>query len=154
MSIGKIYFPALTSRDRLYFTMLNSEILARSKDYPPGFSRDYDAHIYFEASQRAQAEDLRQAAARAFSHRPVLVGEMVDYLVGPHPLPMFEINFPKTDYDSLVTWLESRRGKLVALVHEVTGYDHRDHSIGARWLGPALPLDVTKLDPDPILILP
>ncbi len=131
--------------------MLNSEIIARSKDFPPGFSRDYDAHVYYAPAQRALAAKLRQEALQAFVGLPVLIGELVDEKVGPHPLPMFEINFPKAHAGSLVSWLEARRGELVVLVHEVTGFDHRDHSTGALWLGAAFDLDTTKLDPDPVI---
>jgi aromatic ring-cleaving dioxygenase len=130
--------------------MLNSEILSQEHLFPPGFRREFDAHVYYMAGTRELAKRLRLQAALRFRNHPVLVGDLVDQLVGPHPLPMFEINFPKELYQAVVDWLDQERGEFSILVHEVTGDDPKDHSSGAKWLGKKLVLDESKLDPSPV----
>jgi DOPA 4,5-dioxygenase len=82
-----------------------------------------------------------------FAATPVFVGKLIDERVGPHPTPMFEINFPKGWFGRVFSWLRANRGELPALVHEVTGDDPKDHSQGAIWLGRVLPLDESRFDP-------
>jgi aromatic ring-cleaving dioxygenase len=130
--------------------MLNSEISSQEHLFPPGFLREFDAHVYYTSGSRDYAEQLRCRAILRFQNAPVLVGELVDHLVGPHPLPMFEINFSRELHESVVEWLDRERGEFNILVHEVTGDDPKDHSSGAMWLGEKLGLDDTKLDPSPL----
>lgn len=111
--------------------------------------REYDAHIYYSLDQRASAESIRNQLIKRFSPTLVQVGRLWDRPVGPHPLPMFEVNFLKIHLQELITWLQAHRGDHTVLVHEVTGNDPRDHSEGALWLGPPVALDISKLDPAP-----
>jgi DOPA 4,5-dioxygenase len=127
--------------------MLNSEMARRLRNPPPGFHRDYDAHIYYTVETRATAEALQERVASELAGAPILIGELIDRGVGPHPLPMFELNFPKAEFERMLLWLIRNRGPLTVLVHEVTGHDLRDHSQGAIWLGPPVPLDESQLDP-------
>jgi aromatic ring-cleaving dioxygenase len=60
---------------------------------------------------------------------------------------MFELNFIRGKRDELVRWLTLNRGEHTVLVHEVTGDDPRDHTIGALWLGEPVQLDFSKLEP-------
>jgi len=130
--------------------MLNSEIASQEHLFPPSFQREFDAHVYYTADTRDLARRLRLQATTRFRNHPILVGQLVDKLVGPHPLAMFEINFPKELYQTVVDWLDQARGELSILVHEVTGDDPKDHSSGAIWLGKKLVLDESKLDPSPV----
>ncbi|UOE99779.1 DOPA 4,5-dioxygenase family protein [Bdellovibrio reynosensis] len=113
---------------------VNSQLL------PAGFPREFDAHIYFSAEQRQQAETFRKAAIEQFAGLKVFVGEMIPEAIGPHPVPMFEINFPKELFSEVVLWLMHSRGDLSVLVHELTGDDHYDHTQAALWLGEAVEL--------------
>ena len=66
--------------------------------------------------------------------------------VGPHPLPMFEVNvFSPAEFGAFVAWLVVHRGPLSALVHPNTGDDIRDHTINATWMGTPLELDIEVL---------
>ena len=130
--------------------MLNSEINAQSKHFPTGFRRDFDAHVYYTSQTRDDALRLRDRALADFDGLPVFVGAMIDRLVGPHPIPMFEMCFPNDLFGQAVLWLLHQRRNLTVLVHEVTGDDLRDHSVGAFWLGDRLALDESKLDPSPV----
>ena len=130
--------------------MLNSELAANLSLAPKNFRRDFDAHIYYsDDASRAEAEALRLKAQKEFEDQPILVGDLVDRPVGPHPTPMFEINCRKEDRLYLYDWLNLHRGNLNILLHAVTGYDVRDHELGAVWLGHRVPLDPRKLDSDP-----
>jgi DOPA 4,5-dioxygenase len=126
--------------------MLSSEISSR---LPAGFARDYDAHVYYRLNERARAERVRAEAVREFRGDSVQVGELRDEKLGPHPEPMFELNFPRRYLGQVLDWLLSHRESLTVLVHPVTGDDVRDHSKGAIWLGAPLPLDASRFDPPP-----
>lgn len=114
-----------TERDYHY----NSEIL------PKDFPRQFDAHIYFHPETLAFAQTLHAKSISAFKNQQVFVGEIIPEPIGPHPTPMFEINFPKDLFADVVLWLMKERGDLSVLVHELTGNDLYDHTQAALWLG-------------------
>lgn len=100
----------------------------------------FHAHVYFDEQNYKSASSVREAllsqnfpGLRAFP----LVGRPV----GPHPMPMFEVHFTDKIYSQVKSWFEKNRGAHTVLIHEETGYDHKDHSEGAEWLGSPLPLD-------------
>ena len=69
-----------------------------------------------------------------------------DRPVGPHPLPMFEVNvFNPSQFGAFVSWLAVYKGPLSVLVHPNTGDAVRDHSEGATWMGEKLPLNLEVL---------
>lgn len=117
---------------------VNSQLL------PQGFPREFDAHIYFSEASLAKAQKLRDEAIKQFKGQRVFVGEMIPEPIGPHPTPMFEINFPKELFTDVVLWLMKARGDLSVLVHELTGNDLYDHTQAAMWLGEAVPLDYSR----------
>jgi len=106
----------------------------------------YHAHIYYTAETRPEAEALHAQVAKAgFQYQ--YLGRLIDRPVGPHPVPMFELDFGAEEEPAVMDFLNQRRGSLSVLVHEVTGHDLRDHTTGARWLGQELVLDFSALDP-------
>lgn len=117
-----------------------------SKLMPANFPREFDAHIYFDESSRAFAESMHAKALSEFGSDQVFTGMLSPHGIGPHPIPMFEINFPKEKFTDVVLWLMKERGNLSVLVHELTGDDLYDHTQAAMWLGPQVPLkyDVFK----------
>jgi DOPA 4,5-dioxygenase len=58
---------------------------------------------------------------------------------------MFEIDFDHAHRDAVIDWLEAHHGELSVLVHPVTEDELADHTLHVAWLGPAQPLDLTKL---------
>lgn len=112
--------------------------------------REYDAHIYYSPQDRSMAAHLREVLQEKFPLDTVQIGPLFDRPIGPHPIPMFEVNFLKKHYQEISGWLDSNRGNLSVLIHEVTGNDPRDHTSGALWLGEPLKLDESKLDPAPV----
>lgn len=108
----------------------------RPTDYP----HDFDIHVYFDEELLEVAATFRQCLEEAFSQHKVFVGDVIPKAVGPHPLPMFEANFGKELFGPIVLWLMHNRGPLSILVHEISGDDYRDHTVGALWLGKQLEL--------------
>jgi len=109
----------------------------------------WHAHVYYDqqssdAAQRLH-EELRELLASGAFTDLVMVGQMYDRGVGPHPKPQFEIQF----YESAVPRLTEilKAAGLTSLIHPLTDDDLADHTTLAQWLGKPLPLDVSVLDP-------
>ena len=115
---------------------------------PSGFPHDFDAHIYFDEPTLPIARNLKAQVELIFSQQiqegSLFVGHLITRSVGPHPLPMFEINFSKSLFGTFVPWLMQNRKNLDALVHSISKDDLYDHTQGAVWLGRQLPLDFSK----------
>jgi aromatic ring-cleaving dioxygenase len=75
----------------------------------------------------------------------VLVGQMYDTGVGPHPMPQFELQFLASALPEITPML--RATGLTVLVHPLTDDDLADHTTLAQWIGEPLPLDESVLDP-------
>lgn len=110
---------------------------------------DYHAHIYFSEETLFSALGVRHQMLEHFSSvkSDLRVGNLITRGVGPHPLPMFEVNFKKEVLNEIILWLETNRKDHVVLIHPVTGNDPKDHTLLALWLGDPLQLDMSKLDP-------
>jgi aromatic ring-cleaving dioxygenase len=117
---------------------LNSQLL------PKDFPRQFDAHIYFELKDFELAKAFREKAIEQFKGREVFIGDLICEPIGPHTLPMFEINYPKSEFADATIWLMHERGDLSILVHELTGDDYYDHTQAAMWLGAVVPLYYEK----------
>lgn len=118
----------------------------------PESSRDYDAHIYFEADSPTSTESARKLNRKAWEElsfespgNQIIIRELRYQPIGPHPLPMFEINFGRSNLEKVLSWLIQNRGMLPVLIHPVTGNDMVDHSSGAMWLGYDLTLNKSSL---------
>ena len=60
---------------------------------------------------------------------------LIQRLVGPHKMPMFEVHFVNKE-SGFVEWLEQARGDMSVLIHPVTGGEETlDHTVRATWLG-------------------
>ncbi len=107
---------------------------------PKGFQHDFDAHIYFSFAQLEFVKSLHEKIGAAFNHSEIFVGDIIPEPIGPHTLPMLEVNFSRAQYEKFVTWLQHERGSLNVLVHPQSGDDYDDHTNGAVWLG--TPVDI------------
>lgn len=110
---------------------------------PQGFPHDFDAHIYFAKEQIAIVQNLRAEVLRLFNTSDFHIGDIIVDPIGPHPLPMFEVNFSKTQFGLFVPWLSIARGPLNVLVHPQSGDDYFDHTQGAIWLGAAVDINLS-----------
>ncbi len=105
----------------------------------PRVVRGYHVHIYDrEEDGPAAAKALRDAIAERFE---VELGLWRDKPGGPHPAPMFRVDFAVDLCAEIVPWLILNRGGLDLLVHPETGDDVADHGDHALWLGRTLPID-------------
>ena len=102
----------------------------------------YHAHVYYDATTRAAAAELRAAIEQRF---PVRLGRWHDAPIGPHPCGSYQIAFPPELFGDLVPWLALHRQGLTVLVHPETGDALADHSAHAIWLGDSQDLDLTAL---------
>jgi len=104
----------------------------------------YHAHVYFDDASQDSAAALRRRVQEALKGR-VIVHGLVSRPIGPHPLPMFEIDVPRGNLEELVSWMMLNHGPHSVLIHPITGNDladHRDHPV---WIGKPLPLDLEFL---------
>lgn len=103
----------------------------------------FHAHIYFTSETRADAQALLNQIVRELG--PILryAGKLIDRPIGPHPLPMFEIDFLPPNFLEVVTFLMANHGGLSVLIHPQTGEDLKDHSDHALWLGKQLNLNLS-----------
>ena len=105
----------------------------------------FHAHFYYEQITRDSAFAIREALMK---HAPtgVRVYPPIDRPIGPHPTPMFEIDFSHAQFHNVVTWLMLHHGEHSVLVHPITGDDNSDHFDYPIWIGKTLPLDGSIFD--------
>ena len=99
----------------------------------------YHVHVYFDAATQGSAEALRKNILKDLAGK-VRVYDLIDEPIGPHPLPMFEVDVPAENIDEVKRWLELNRGSHSILIHPLTGDDLADHRDFPQWLGTPLPL--------------
>ena len=109
----------------------------------------WHAHVYYDeqswdAAQLLHQQLSDQLAGGTFAGL-VLVGQMYDRGVGPHPKPQFELQFYESAVPRITQILEATG--LTSLIHPLTDDDLADHTTLAQWIGEPLPLDESVLDP-------
>jgi aromatic ring-cleaving dioxygenase len=106
----------------------------------------YHAHVYFKSSQVRDAKVFLYWL-KNFSAAPLFhVQGFHENPIGPHPLPMFELQFAEDQKAELTQLLEQNRKDFSILIHEDTGDDVTDHSENVQWLGPRLQIDFDFFD--------
>ena len=116
---------------------------APARPADPATIRAYHAHVYYtDAATRHVAAELREELGQRFE---CVLGRWHDKPVGPHPVSMYQVAFPVAEFARLVPWLALNHRGLSVLIHPETGDDPVDHTEHALWLGPMLPLDISKL---------
>ena len=104
----------------------------------PKIIADYHAHVYYDASEKPAAAELRSLAEARFGtakDNGVVFGAWHDNPVGPHPTGSYQIYFPKDLFSQIVPWLAVNRTGLTVFIHPNTGQDLEDHRDRAIWLG-------------------
>lgn len=101
----------------------------------------YHAHVYWSTpEQRDIALKLRNNLAETSAG----LGRVWDKPIGPHPLPMYQVNYCDDIKDAVENLLNNKN--LTVLLHEDTGDDLRDHTEGTRWIGSELRLNLAWLE--------
>lgn len=104
----------------------------------------YHAHFYYDRTEEAEAKAIRAACEDHFGAR-LRVGPLFNMPIGPHPVPMFEIDCHEVTLNELKSWLKENRAGHSVLIHPNTGDDLKDHTEHATWLGKPLSLRLERL---------
>ena len=104
----------------------------------------YHCHIYFVASEAALAEQVRTEIVAALPSL-TYAGHLINYPIGPHPQPMFEIHIPAANLEHALNVIEEKRRGLSALIHPVQADELAAHTELAKWLGTPLELRLEYL---------
>ena len=102
----------------------------------------YHAHVYYDATTKAEAETLRAEIDARFE---TVLGRWHDKPVGPHPHWSYQVAFEPEVFAELVPWLALNRRGLTLLLHPETGDALADHSTHAMWLGDSVELNLDAL---------
>lgn len=104
----------------------------------------FHGHIYFSADQIERAAEVRQNFTNALPQL-TYIGELINKPIGPHAKPMFEIHIPAAQIEQITLVIDDLRQGLSVLIHPVQENELEAHTVGARWLGEKLPLDLAVL---------
>ena len=106
----------------------------------------YHAHIYYgdDDNLREKAARLREKAWNKWPAQ-LIMGRFRDKPVGPHPLPMYQIEFNPDLFSEVVPWLMYNRDGLTILVHPGAENAYRDHAWYPIWMGDKLDLNLKWL---------
>lgn len=100
----------------------------------PDTIEGWHAHVYFDASSRAQAWALRETIEAELAGR-MQMGRFHERPVGPHPMWSYQLAIAADAFAYVLGWLVLNRGTLDVFVHPNTGDALRDHRDAALWLG-------------------
>ena len=102
----------------------------------------YHAHVYYDASTKSLAAQLRAGVEQRFDGTK---GRWHDAPIGPHPCGSYQIAFASALFGELVPWLALNRQGLTVFLHPETGNAIADHSAHVIWLGESRKLNLDAL---------
>ena len=103
---------------------------------------NYDIHIYWRNyNERNEALALQ----KVLIENNVQTFPFVEKPIGPHPYPIFESHVTNQTLPAIESLLTINRKTCSILIHEKTGDRVYDHTIGARFLGEPLELNIEFL---------
>ena len=103
---------------------------------------NYDIHTYWRSNnERDEALKLKQVLI----DNKVQTFSLVEFPIGPHPLPMFEAHVNAANLPAIEALLVLNRVNCSILIHEKTGDHVYDHTKGAHFLGEPLELNTEFL---------
>lgn len=109
------------------------------------FSNSFHAHIYFTSETKILAQKLHAKIGENYARKLLHFGKLIERPIGPHPAPMFEIDFDNDQFTEIITFLMQNHEDLSVLIHPQTGNDLLDHTTHALWLGKQLNLKLETL---------
>ncbi len=104
----------------------------------------YHAHVYFTRDDMARTGLMREQLIQLMPPQTVVHG-LIPREVGPHPLPMFEIDFPVSSKEAVLALVEQYRDGRSVLVHPLIQDQLVAHTSAAQWLGQKLVLFLDRL---------
>ncbi len=103
---------------------------------------NYDIHIYWcDSDERDEALRLKEMLI----NNNVQTFSLVEFPIGPHPLPMFEAHVSATDLPAIEAQLVANRVNCSILIHKKANDHMYDHTEVARWLDTPLELNLEFL---------
>ncbi|KAL8996587.1 MAG: hypothetical protein Q9169_003926 [Polycauliona sp. 2 TL-2023] len=113
-----------------------------------GGTASFDVHIYFHGDSDHEVKAMRSLRqAIQVQYPEVVLYSIHDQAIGPHPLPMFEVDlFTPAQFGAFIPWLAIHHGPLSVLVHPNTGKSRLDHTHHAIWIGKKLDLTLDVFD--------
>jgi aromatic ring-cleaving dioxygenase len=109
----------------------------------------WHAHIYFDASSRDSAWQLRQIIETHFADElrrgSLTLGRFHERPVGPHPQWSFQLGFGTESLTGMLSWLALNHGALDVFMHPNTGDALKDHRDSAVWIGRSHDLLLARL---------
>lgn len=109
----------------------------------PGIA-SWHAHVYFDATSRDTAWQLRETIPRELAGR-IEMGRFHERPVGPHPMWSYQLAIAPRHFAEVLSWLTLNHGALDVFVHPNTGDALVDHRDRALWLGRSHGLDLAAL---------
>jgi DOPA 4,5-dioxygenase len=110
----------------------------------PAIVQSWHAHVYFDASSRDAARDMRAIIESELANR-VELGRFHERPVGPHPMWSYQLAFAPAAFHLVVSWLALNHGALDVFIHPNTADELRDHRDCALWLGRSHVLNLAAL---------
>lgn len=104
----------------------------------------FHSHVYFKPEEYDKAARVRENLRSSLGQN-ARVYELVDHPIGPHPLPMFEVDFPSSNLGKVVEALLTFREGLSILIHPLSGDHLADHVDYPLWIGQPLELNIARL---------
>jgi aromatic ring-cleaving dioxygenase len=104
--------------------------------------KSYHAHVYYNDDETGRAENVRLKLQTELPGE-VKVHGLVARAIGPHPRPMFEVDFQSSRLHQIKEWFEKNNDGLSVMIHPITGDHVKDHQDLSVWVGKKLDL---KLD--------
>jgi len=105
--------------------------------------QQYHAHLYFDETSFEKAKGILQAF---IVDNQLPLGNIHEKLVGPHLKWSCQIKFNNKQFDSVVNWFNANRQGLSVLIHGDTGFDLKDHTTYAQWLGDIVDINLEYFD--------
>ncbi|SGZ52991.1 CIC11C00000000807 [Sungouiella intermedia] len=101
----------------------------------------WDFHVYYDDKSRDESNALKKRLLADFpeyaSEGAIIVKQLpVEKAIGPHYDLFWEVDVARVDvFAKLLSWFVQHHGSLSVLVHPQTGFDLKDHTEHALWLG-------------------
>lgn len=101
----------------------------------------WDFHIYYDDDSRDESNALKKKLLADFPEYAKVGAIIVKQLpteetIGPHYDLFWEVDVARVDaFAKLLSWFVQHHGSLSVLVHPQTGFDLKDHTSHALWLG-------------------
>ena len=100
----------------------------------------YHAHIYWTSEFE---KEIALGLRIPLHNNKCGLGKIHDTQVGPHNFPMYQVSYDDSNKNFVEAFLKTHRNGLSILLHKITKEgDLYDHTIGARWLGNKLKLNL------------